>query len=371
MDANIKLGRITGIPIGLNVSWFIIFVLLTFSLSTQYYPDAYPRLPVLWTTALGLLTTLLFFGSVLAHELGHAFIAIRNQIPVRGITLFMFGGVAQIGREPQTPGAEFRIAIAGPIVSVLLAGLCGLLYLIGESIPYLAAPSRYLLQINLMLGLFNLIPGFPLDGGRVLRAAVWRWTNSYEKATKIASISGQVVAFGFIGIGVFQVFSGQFINGLWLGFIGWFLMSAASTAYSQVKVQRALGNLTVSQAMERDALEIPHLTPLSQLVEWYVLARGKTNFYVMQDGMLAGILTMKEIASVPQEKWPYTPAQRVMTPLKSVVQIQPEMELLQAVEAMENARVGHAPVIDHGALVGILSLEHVARYLRLRSELGV
>jgi Zn-dependent protease len=371
MDANIKLGRILGIPVGLNVSWFIIFLLLTFSLSTQYFPDSYPGLSVIWTTALGLVTTILFLGSVLAHELGHAMIAIRNQIPVRGITLFMFGGVAQIGREPQTPGAEFRIAIAGPAVSFGLAGLFGLLYLLDQNIPYLSAPSRYLMQINFMLGLFNLIPGFPLDGGRVLRAAIWRLTNSYDKATRAASISGQVVAFGFIGFGIFQVFTGSFINGLWMGFIGWFLLNAASGAYSQLKVQRALSSLTVSQAMDRDAIEITHLTPLSQLVEWYVLARGKTNFYVMQDGMLAGILTMKEISSVPQEKWPFTPAQRVMTPLRTMVQIQPDMELLQAVEAMENARVGHAPVIDCGILVGILSLDHVANYLRLRSELGV
>ena len=172
MDASIKLGRIWNIPIGLHPSWFIIFALLTWSLATGYFPREFGGLSTAAHVLLGLVTTLLFFASVLAHELGHSFIALRNRIPVTRITLFIFGGVAQIAEEPKSPGAEFRIAIAGPLVSLSLAGLFGITYLLDQRIPYLAAPSAYLLRINLILALFNLIPGFPLDGGRVLRAIV-------------------------------------------------------------------------------------------------------------------------------------------------------------------------------------------------------
>jgi Zn-dependent protease len=213
MNANLKLGKIWGIPIGLNASWFFIFLLLTYSLSVGYFPTQYPELNLIGTLLLGLITTILFFSSVLAHELGHAFLALRSKIPVKGITLFIFGGVAQITREPKTPGEEFRIAIAGPIVSLTLSCIFGILYIIEANVPYLAAPAFYLMRINLILALFNLVPGFPLDGGRVLRSLIWKITGSYERSTKSASISGQVIAFGFIGLGIFQVISGQFING--------------------------------------------------------------------------------------------------------------------------------------------------------------
>ena len=187
MESRVSLGRIWGIPIGLHTSWFIIFLLLTFSLAVGYFPNEYDNLsaPAAWL--LGAITSILFFGSVLAHELAHAWVALRNGIPVRSITLFIFGGVAQIEREPHTPGAEFRIAIAGPVMSLALAGLFYGLYQIDQPVAYLAAPSIYLARINLILGLFNAIPGFPLDGGRVLRAIVWKFTGNLRRATRIAA----------------------------------------------------------------------------------------------------------------------------------------------------------------------------------------
>jgi Zn-dependent protease len=218
LKINMRIGKIFGIPIELHISWFLIFGLLTWSLASGYFPFEYPGLSGLSYWSLGLLTSVLFFSSVLAHELGHAFIAIRNHVPVNKITLFIFGGVARIEREPNSAGAEFRIAIAGPLVSLTLAGIFGAIWLLDQTTPILAAPSDYLLRINLMLVLFNMIPGFPLDGGRVFRAIIWKYTGSYYQSTKVASFVGQIIAYGFIGIGVFFMFTGQSMNGLWMAF---------------------------------------------------------------------------------------------------------------------------------------------------------
>ncbi|MBN1964367.1 MAG: site-2 protease family protein, partial [Anaerolineae bacterium] len=228
MESNIKLGRMWGVPIGLHTSWFLIFGLVTFSLAAGYFPAEYDNLPVGAYWLLAALTAVLFFASVLAHELGHVWMALRERVPVRGVTLFMFGGVAQIEEEPRTPGGEFRIAIAGPLVSLSLALLFEVVYLLDRGVsPYLAAPSLWLARINLILAVFNMIPGFPLDGGRVLRAIIWKITGSQARATRIAGGVGQVVAVGFMGLGVLEILAGGMINGLWLIFIGWFLQNAA------------------------------------------------------------------------------------------------------------------------------------------------
>ena len=189
---------------------------------------------------LGALTSILFFGSVLVHELAHALVALRNKLPVRAINLFLFGGVAELTQEPRSAGAEFRIAIAGPVASLGLAALFGAVYLLDQHIPLLAAPSIWLARINLLLAVFNMIPGFPLDGGRILRAVIWWKTGNLRRATQLASISGQVIAFGFIVVGIFISFNGNFFNGLWLIFIGWFLQNAAASSLTQSNMQETL-----------------------------------------------------------------------------------------------------------------------------------
>lgn len=251
MDTSLRIGKIFGIPIGLHISWFLIFGLLTWSLAGGYFAQAYPQVPALVHLLLAVVTSGLFFASVLAHELGHSVVALREKIPVRGITLFIFGGIAQIGKEPPSAGAEFRIAIAGPLVSLALAGGFGALWLLDRGIPYLAAPSEYLMRINFILAVFNLIPGFPLDGGRVLRAVVWQISGSFQRANQVAVISGQLVAFGFIGLGIFTILRGQFFNGLWLAFIGWFLQNAAASASQLPVVENGelIGILTREQIL--------------------------------------------------------------------------------------------------------------------------
>lgn len=372
MEASIKLGRIWGIPVGLHISWFLVFGLVTWSLATGYFPQEYQDLPVPAYWLLGILTSVFFFGSVLIHELGHSLLALRNGIPVRGITLFIFGGVAQITQEPRSPGAEFRIAIAGPLASLGLAALFGGLWLLDQGISaYLAAPSIWLARINLMLALFNMIPGFPLDGGRVLRALVWRMTGNIQRATQVAASTGQLVALGFIGWGVFTIFTGNFMNGLWLAFIGWFLQNAAATSLAQSSMPQALREATVSQAMSRECSSVSSLTPLSQLVEERILNGGQRCFYVTDDGHLRGLLTLRDISAIPQSKWRFTTAGQAMVPLSRLARVEPTTPLLAALQTMDDADVAQVPVMQEDEVVGTLSREQVVHYVRLRAELGI
>lgn len=372
MNASFKLGQIWGIPIGLHFSWFLVFTLVLFSLSTSYFPAEYPQLSTGSHVILAAITTILLFSSVLLHELGHALIALRNRIPVKGITLFVFGGVAQITRDPETPGAEFRIAIAGPMVSLALAGLFGGLYLIAQSIPLLAAPSEYLMRLNFMLVLFNMIPGFPLDGGRVLRSIVWRISANQVRATQIASAGGQVVAFAFISLGIFSIFTGLVANGLWLIFIGWFLQNAASSANQQMRIQHKLRGVSVRQAMDRDLGVVTPLTPLNQIVEERVLQRGESAFFVVDyDGKLAGLITLQDITRILQTQWRYRTVGQVMSPMQRLLQVEAGAELLAALQMMEENEASHAAVVQENRPVGLLSRQQVLRYLRMRAELGV
>jgi Zn-dependent protease/CBS domain-containing protein len=371
MHASVKLGKIWGIPIGLHASWFLVFGLVTWSLATGYFPAEFPSLstPAYWV--LGAVTSILFFGSVLVHELGHAYLALHEGIPVNGITLFIFGGVAQISREPQSPGAELRIAIAGPITSLALAAGFGALWWIDQPVSMLAAPSLWLARINFMLAAFNMIPGFPLDGGRVLRAIVWRVTNSYLRATRVASFTGQVVAFGFIGVGVLTIFGGNFFNGIWLAFIGWFLQNAAAASYAQANMQQSLRGLTAWQAMTRDCVRVPNDLSLEELVERLVLGRAERCFFVTTNGTLEGMLTLTDVTQTPRSNWQTVTTGQTMRRREELISIQPNTELLTALQAMDDANVNQVPVMDGEALLGVLSREQVLRYVRLRAQLGL
>ncbi len=371
MDASVKLGRIWGIPVGLHTSWFVVFGLVTWSLASGYFLTEYPDLSKTAQWLLGGVTSLLFFGSVLLHELGHSIVALRNKIPVRGITLFIFGGVAQIGKEPQTPGVEFRIAIAGPLTSLALAGLFGGLWLLDRALPYLAAPSIWLARINLILGLFNLIPGFPLDGGRVLRAIVWKATANFYRATQIASYVGQAVAFGFIGLGLLTILRGNFFNGLWLAFIGWFLQNAAASSYAQVNIQRMLRDVTVAQVMSPECNQVAGDIPLDQLVEEKILTGGHRCFFVTEDGnRLRGMLTLRDVTAIPRANWSNVLAEQAMIPREKLILASPEMHILELLQTMDNAQVAQVPVVKADRIVGMISREHILHYIRILGEIG-
>jgi Zn-dependent protease len=366
----IPLGRILGIPIGLDYSWFLIFGLFTWALAVGYYPAEFKNWPVAQYWILGGVTSILLFVSVILHELGHSFVALRYKVPVRSITLFIFGGVAQIGGEPPSAGAEFWIAIAGPIVSFALAIIFGAFQTVFMPLSPLLAVAKYLAFLNGALGLFNLIPGFPLDGGRVLRAVVWGVTHNLRKATVLAANVGRFIAFLFIFAGVWQVFAGNLINGLWIAFIGWFLESAAMAQVQQQVLQGALAGHRVAEVMGHAFTTIPADVTLDEVVHNHVLGNGHRSLMVRRGDDVIGLLTLTNIKAVPQSEWSVTRADQAMMSATHMKSVQPTAELWPILEEMDRDGVDQLPVVTNGHVEGILTRENIGGYLRILKELG-
>ena len=366
----VRLGSVWGIPIGLHPTWFFVFALVTWSLAAGYFPHEHPGWPVLQYWLVGAATALLFFCCILVHELGHSRVSIQSGIAIRGITLFIFGGVAQIAREPASPRVELKIAVAGPLTSLALAAGFAGAWLVVRGAAVLEAPAIWLARINLMVAIFNLIPGFPLDGGRVFRALVWLWTGNFAQATWAASLAGQVFAVGFIGLGVLTALGGNALGGVWMILIGWFLQSAAAAIQAQAGLVELLRGATVTQAMDPDCPRVPRTITLARLVHDEVLGRGRRCFFVTEDGHLHGLLTLHELKTVPRERWERVTAAEVMTPTERLVTVTPEQDLFAALQKMDDARVSQMPVVAGGRLLGTVSREQVLHYVRVRAELG-
>ena len=367
---NVPLGRILGIPIGLDYSWFLIFALLTWMLGGSYYPAEFKNWPPLLYWVMGAVTAIMLFASVLLHELGHSVVAIRYKIPVRSITLFIFGGVAQIGAEPPSAIAEFWIAVAGPIVSLSLAMIFSALKSVATGIEPMLGLVKYLAYINYGLVLFNLIPGYPLDGGRVFRAIVWAVTKSMRRATLMAAKVGRVFGFLFIFVGVWRMFSGDFGGGLWIAFIGWFLDHAAFAQIQQVMFQGLLAGHTVGQAMSSHCVAIPAELTLQQLVDEHILSGGQRCFLVNRGSATVGLMTLHRIRKVPRGEWQTTIAAQAMLPLDKLMRISPDKELWTALQQMDRDGVNQLPVMTENEVVGMLSREDVITFLRTVQELG-
>jgi Zn-dependent protease len=312
----------------------------------------------------------MLFASVLLHELGHSVVALRYSIPVRSITLFLFGGVAQIGAEPPTAIAELLIAIAGPLVSLALAALFFVVQPLVAGIEPLLGLAKYLAYINLALVLFNLIPGYPLDGGRVFRAIVWSITGNMRRATLIAANVGRFFAFLLIFVGVWQMFSGNFSGGLWIAFIGWFLDNAASGQLQQTMSQGLLEGHRVSQAMSTRCTAVSADLTLQQLVDDHILGSGQRCFLVNRGDATVGLMTLHRIKEVPRPSWATTTAAQVMLPLAQSKQIDPDTELWAALQEMDRDGVNQLPVTRGQQVVGMLSRDDVISFLRTLQELG-
>lgn len=364
----ISLGRVLGIPIRVDYSWFLIFALLTWSLATSYYPSEFKNWPTSQYWIVGAVTVILMFGSVLLHELGHSVVALRYKVPVRSIRLLIFGGVAQIGAEPPSAIAEFWIAIAGPITSFALAILFSLLQPLVSAFAPILALAKYLAYINGTLGLFNLIPGFPLDGGRVFRAILWGTMHSLRRATLIAANLGRFIAYGFIGLGVWQIFNGNFGNGLWIAFIGWFLESAASSQIHQQTIHDLLDGHRVVDAMRRDYTSISSDVTLEKLIAEHILGSGRRSLVVKQGDKINGILTLHNVKAIPVSEWPTKTAAQVMIPAATMKWIQPEAELTDALAEMDRDGVNQLPVMAGDQIQGVLARDDVISFLRTVSE---
>jgi Zn-dependent protease/CBS domain-containing protein len=359
----IPLGRIRGIPIGLDYSWFLIFALLTWILATSYFPDEFRSWSPLLCWITGAFTAVAFFACVLLHELGHSVISLRYRIPVRNITLFVFGGVAQIGGEPPSAISEFFIAVAGPIVSLGLAVLFSAVKHAVVGIEPLWGLAKYLAYINLSVALFNLIPGFPLDGGRVFRAIVWAVTKNLRHSTLIAANVGRFFGFLFIVYGVWQALVGNLGGGLWIAFIGWFLDRAASTQVQQVQYQSALAGHNVSQVMSIGCAAVPGDLTLQQLVDEHILYGGRGCFFVISGEDTVGLMTLHQIREIARSDWPNTIVAKVMIPLEEVKRIAPDTELWTALQLMEREGVNQLPVVANSRMIGMLSREDVITFL--------
>jgi len=363
----LSLGRIFGIEVDLDFSWFLVFGLLTWLLAVSYYPTEFAD----WSTTqywlMGAITAALLFGSVLLHELGHSVVAMHYGIPVPRITLFIFGGVAQIAQEPESALSEFWIAIAGPAVSVILAVIFGELATVFAGISPLLALAKYLALLNFVLAIFNLVPGFPLDGGRIFRAILWGVTHSFQRATTIAAVTGQGFGYFFIFAGVWMVLSGSIFNGIWIAFIGWFLESAAKSQIQMQLVKSILAGHKVSEIMRRDLDGVPAATTLQDLVDHHILGAGRRSFVVDQNGHgHAGLVTLSAITAVPRSAWPSTAVHQVMILPEKLVSVPPTAEAWEALEKMGRDGVNQLPVVLNGDIVGMVSRDDVLHYLSLR-----
>ncbi len=361
---HIHIGRLMGIPVSLDYSWFFIFFLLTWMLAVSYFPSEFKDwTPVLYWT-MGAVTSVLLFVSVLLHELGHSIVAIKYKIPVREITLLVFGGVSQISGEPRSAMAEFWIALAGPLVSVLLGIIFYLILPLTRGIEVLYSVVKYLAYINIILAVFNLIPGFPLDGGRIFRAIVWGITHNMRKATVIAGNVGRIIAFLFIYLGVMEIFSGRVANGLWIIFIAWFLESAARAQIQQQLLRSILVLHKVSEAMNRNYAIIEAETNIEELMKYHVIGTGRRSAIVVENGKPVGLITLHHVQKIPEEKWETTRVAEIMLPLDQSVQLQSNDDLWKALEKMDYEGVNQLPVFEDDQLVGVLSRENLISFLK-------
>ena len=369
--SGMKIGGIFGIPIYLHASWFIIFALITLSLATQFaHQHQHWGKAQHWS--LGVLTSLLFFGSVLFHELAHSVVAQHYRIPVVSITLFVFGGVARIGREPPRAAQEFNIAVAGPVSSYVLAGGFWLLTRVFPSSEMLGALASWLAQINFALATFNLVPGFPLDGGRILRALVWGVTGDYTRATRFASRGGQLLAYGMIVVGVWQSLTSNFVGGLWLAFIGWFLLTAAQESYAQVAVRNALKGLRAADIMSHELPTVERSISLEDYVH-ELLRTGRRCHLVMDNGRLLGLMTFHALNRFPREEWPATSVQAAMVPRDNIRCAAPEEPVLALLERMQTEDINQVPVLAGGPpeqVVGIVTRESILGVIQTRTQVG-
>lgn len=366
----VPIGRILGIPIDLDFSWFLIAALITWILAVNYYPAEFKGGTHSEYWLMGAVTTALFFASIVVHELAHSAVALHYKIPVSRITLFIFGGVSQIAGEPQSAGAEFLIAVVGPLTSFALAVLFYVSEPLLANAPPALAIAKYLALINFMLAVFNLIPGFPLDGGRVFRAIVWGVNRNFRRATLIAASTGRFIGFLFIVAGVWMIFRGYLINGLWTAFIGWFLESAAAAQVQQQLVQGLLVGHKVSEAMGNPCAHVSADATLQQLVDREVLTHGQRCFLVDRGGREVGLLTLHDIKEVPRSSWPSTTVAQAMVPLEKLSTTDPGAELWTVLQKMGGGGINQMPVMRGNDVVGMLSRGDIVNYLHTLQQIA-
>ncbi len=372
MRSTIRLGKIFGIPVGINSSWFLVIALITFLLHSQFSLE-FPRWNAGQTWILAGMTGLLFFGSVLAHELAHSVVATTSGIPVRGITLFVFGGVSNIGHEARRPWVEFIIAVAGPLLSIVLGGiLMGVAWLTFDWNNSVYIVALTLGWTNLALGVFNLLPGFPLDGGRILRAIIWGISGNYRLATGVSARIGQGLAVFFIAGSVsWFLITGDALR-LWPVLIGLFLFSAATSAIREMRQRDRYLGVTARQVANAGCVFVDSAVLVSEVVERHVLGQSQTCFIVSDGGVPVGVVHIQKIRTMPKELWGTTTMGQSMTALESLPQVEPDTSVADLLDMFEDDDPPTAVLVTSGGdIVGAVTRVEIDRYLKTRQDLGM
>ncbi|HMG32634.1 MAG TPA: site-2 protease family protein [Blastocatellia bacterium] len=388
LRGGLHIARLLGIDIYVDWSWLFIFLLITSNLAAGVFPQWHPEWSFWLSWLVAAVAAVLFFVSVLLHELSHSIVARARGMRVRRITLFLFGGVSNIEREPPAPLTEFLMALVGPLTSIVL----GVVFLIIGSLTAGSAAAMsdpvasfarldplstlllWLGPINIVLGLFNLIPGFPLDGGRVLRSIVWAVTGNLHRATRVASAAGQFVGWTFIVVGIAMafgakvpVFGSGLIGGLWLAFIGWFLSSAAQSNYQQLLIHDLLEDVPVARLMKSNVPTISPHASVSSLIYDFIMKSDERGFTVVQDGRIVGLVTLEDVRKLPREAWEHTNIGQIMTPADQLVLATPEEDVSEAMDQLISRDVRQLPVVRNGELVGMLRRRDVVKWLQIQS----
>jgi Zn-dependent protease/predicted transcriptional regulator len=364
--------KLAGFQVGVDWSWLIIAVLITWTLSIGVFPFYYPELAPATYWSMGVVAALGLFASIILHELAHAVVARRHGLPIRGITLFVFGGVAEMEGEPDRPGVEFQVAIAGPIASFVIGLGCGLLVqaaaAAGAGVAIVGVIA-YLAMINVILAVFNLVPAFPLDGGRMLRAALWRWKGSLRWATRISALIGGGFGILLIVLGVWQVLMGNFIGGMWWFLIGLFVRAAAQMSYRQVVVREGLRGMPVRKIMKTDPIAVPAGISIATLVDDYLYRHQHKMFPVVEGDRLVGCVGLREVKTVPREQWASTTVREIAQGSSEATSTHPDADALEVLSLMNRTQNSRLLVTDGGRLVGVVTLKDMLKFLSLKLDL--
>ena len=366
---SVKIGSLLGIPIRLHYTLVLAVLLIAWTLSVSLSPP-FSSLEA-WT--IGIVGAIALFTSVLAHELAHSYVAVKNGLPVKRIVLFIFGGVSEIEEEPKSPGVEFKMALVGPASSIIIGVVVMLLWFASTELnlsPLIIAPLQYVGLINLLLGGFNLVPAFPMDGGRVLRAVLWRGKKDLVEATKTATSVGVAFSYLFMLGGFVVIFLGSLISGIWFILIGWFLRNGAESSLRQTIVSEALAGVAVSDIMTQDVHTVEPDIPLKDIVDDYFSKYKHGGFPVAKNSSLLGLVTIEDVRKVPKEKWPEIKVAEVMTPCEKLTCLKAKDSALDAFVRMSKGEIGRLPVREDGKLVGIVSRSDILRAIKVRTELG-
>jgi len=370
---SLRIGRLLGVPVKLHYTLILGVLLISWTLALGYLPSEYPGLS--WTTywLIGAIGATLLFASVLIHELAHSYVAKKNGLPVRRIVLFIFGGVSEIEEEPREARLEFKMALAGPLTSFAIAAILWLLQHVGRTFGaavVVIAPLEYGAYINVLLCGFNLIPAFPLDGGRILRAGIWNWKKDLLKATRIATNVGVFFAYLMIFGGFLLIIGGVFIGGLWFILIGWFLKSGAESSYRQTVINEALAGVSIRDIMTRDVHTVDPDASVKDVVETHFMQYKHGGFPVEKDSRLLGLITLQDIRKIPKEKWQETKVGDAMTPCEKLKCASPDELAVDALIKMSKQDVGRLPVQENRKLVGIVTRSDIMHAIRMKAELG-